>query len=63
MILLFKNNINSLIHSIEIVLILLLSGEESFESNMIGEAAEVVQERISDDELILIKGYNITYRF
>lgn len=32
-------------------------GEESFDSNMVGEAAEVVQERISDDELIIIKGY------
>merc|ERR1712013_380987 len=27
-----------------------------FEATMLGEAAEVVQERISDDELILIKG-------
>ncbi|KAK5649613.1 hypothetical protein RI129_000642 [Pyrocoelia pectoralis] len=33
-----------------------MDGEESFEANMVGEAAEVVQERISDDELILIKG-------
>lgn len=31
-------------------------GEERFDSTMVGEAAEVVQERISDDELILIKG-------
>merc|ERR1712008_169585 len=29
---------------------------ESFEASMLGEAAEVSQERISDDELILIKG-------
>jgi len=33
-----------------------LEGEESFESSYIGEAAEVAQERICDDELILIKG-------
>lgn len=31
-------------------------GEETFEANMVGEAAEVVQERVCDDELILIKG-------
>merc|ERR1712106_458439 len=33
-----------------------VEGEESFEASMLGEAAEVSQERISDDELILIKG-------
>lgn len=33
-----------------------LEGEESFDPSMVGEAAEVVQEWISDDELILIKG-------
>merc|ERR1711953_1437116 len=33
-----------------------LEGEESFEASFLGEAAEVAQERISDDELILIKG-------
>ncbi|XP_017785693.1 PREDICTED: T-complex protein 1 subunit alpha [Nicrophorus vespilloides] len=33
-----------------------MDGEESFDASMVGEAAEVVQERISDDELILIKG-------
>lgn len=33
-----------------------LEGEESFETSYIGEAAEVAQERICDDELILIKG-------
>merc|ERR1719282_2126156 len=33
-----------------------VEGEESFEASMLGEAAEVAQERISDDELILIKG-------
>lgn len=33
-----------------------LEGEESFEASSLGEAAEVCQERICDDELILIKG-------
>ena len=33
-----------------------VEGEESFEASYLGEAAEVAQERISDDELILIKG-------
>lgn len=33
-----------------------MDGEESFEPSMVGEAAEVVQEMICDDELILIKG-------
>merc|ERR1712004_68552 len=33
-----------------------VEGEESFEASQLGEAAEVAQERISDDELILIKG-------
>merc|ERR1712066_1076375 len=33
-----------------------IEGEESFEVSQLGEAAEVAQERISDDELILIKG-------
>merc|ERR1711909_67777 len=33
-----------------------LEGEESFETTCLGEAAEVSQERICDDELILIKG-------
>ncbi|CAH1134495.1 unnamed protein product [Ceutorhynchus assimilis] len=32
-----------------------MDGEESFDANMVGEAAEVLQERISDDELIIIK--------
>lgn len=32
-----------------------LEGEETFDASMLGDAAEVVQERISDDELILIK--------
>jgi len=33
-----------------------IEGEESFEASFLGEADEVSQERISDDELILIKG-------
>ena len=33
-----------------------LEGEESFEASMLGEAASVRQERICDDELILIRG-------
>ncbi|XP_035731775.1 T-complex protein 1 subunit alpha-like [Vespa mandarinia] len=33
-----------------------MEGEETFETSFLGEAAEVVQEMICDDELILIKG-------
>ncbi|ODN76678.1 T-complex protein 1 subunit alpha [Cryptococcus amylolentus CBS 6039] len=33
-----------------------LEGEETFEASSLGYAEEVVQERISDDELILVKG-------
>ncbi|GLG99787.1 T-complex protein subunit alpha [Gryllus bimaculatus] len=33
-----------------------LEGEESFDTSFIGEAAEVVQDTVCDDELILIKG-------
>lgn len=33
-----------------------LEGDETFDASMLGSAEEVVQERISDDELILIKG-------
>jgi hypothetical protein len=32
------------------------AGEDSFDASSIGEAAEVVQEVVCDDELILIKG-------
>uniref|UniRef100_A0A8D0GFK1 T-complex protein 1 subunit alpha n=1 Tax=Sphenodon punctatus TaxID=8508 RepID=A0A8D0GFK1_SPHPU len=32
-----------------------LEGEETFETSMLGQAEEVVQERICDDELILVK--------
>lgn len=34
-----------------------LEGDESFDASMLGTAEEVVQERISDDELILVRGY------
>ena len=36
-----------------------LEGEETFEASFLGQAEEVVQERICDDELILIKGYDV----
>jgi T-complex protein 1 subunit alpha len=32
-----------------------LEGDEIFDASMLGTAEEIVQERISDDELILIK--------
>lgn len=37
-----------------------LEGEESFDASMLGNAEEVVQERICDDELILVKGQEQT---
>lgn len=36
-----------------------LEGEETFESSSLGQAEEVVQERISDDECLLVKGTKI----
>lgn len=36
-----------------------LEGEETFEAGYLGSAEEVVQERISDDELILVKGTKV----
>ncbi|KAG0660838.1 T-complex protein 1 subunit alpha [Rhodotorula mucilaginosa] len=36
-----------------------LEGEETFEAGYLGTADEVVQERISDDELILVKGTKV----
>jgi T-complex protein 1 subunit alpha len=36
-----------------------LEGEETFETNYLGTAEEVVQERISDDELILVRGTKV----
>ncbi|KAG5220342.1 T-complex protein [Salix suchowensis] len=36
-----------------------LEGEETYEASYLGTADEVVQERISDDELILVKGTKV----
>ena len=36
-----------------------LNGDEKFEANNLGHAEEVVQERISDDECILVKGTKV----
>ena len=36
-----------------------LEGEETFDSFLLGQADEVVQERVCDDELILVKGYGV----
>ncbi|KZS98957.1 T-complex protein 1 [Sistotremastrum niveocremeum HHB9708] len=36
-----------------------LEGDETFEASYLGTADEVVQERISDDELILVKGTKV----
>ena len=36
-----------------------LEGEETFEASNLGAAEEVVQERISDDELIMVKGTKV----
>lgn len=33
-----------------------LEGDEAFEASLLGHAEEVAQERISDDELIFIRG-------
>jgi T-complex protein 1 subunit alpha len=33
-----------------------LEGDESFDASMLGHAEEVSQDRICDDELLLIKG-------
>lgn len=33
-----------------------LEGDEAFDANMLGAAEEVAQERVCDDELIVIKG-------
>lgn len=37
-----------------------MEGEESFEASLLGYADEVVEERISDDDVILIKGAKTT---
>jgi T-complex protein 1 subunit alpha len=36
-----------------------LEGDEQFDPMLLGTAEEVIQERISDDELILIKGTKV----
>lgn len=36
-----------------------LDGEESFEASSLGTADEVVQSRVGDDELILVKGTKV----
>lgn len=33
-----------------------MEGEETFDSTFLGYADEVVEERVSDDEIILVKG-------
>lgn len=36
-----------------------LDGDESFEASSLGTADEVVQSRVGDDELILVKGTKV----
>ena len=38
-----------------------LEGEETFDPSHLGQAEEVMQERVSDDELIFIKGLIVKY--
>ena len=38
-----------------------LEGEETFETAFLGHAEEVIQEKICDDELILVKGFANNY--
>lgn len=40
-----------------------MEGDETFEFSMLGEADEVTQERVSDDELIFIKGLALPFFF
>lgn len=37
-----------------------MEGEETFESSLLGYADEVVEERIADDDVIMIKGAKTT---
>ena len=37
-----------------------MEGEESFDSSLLGSADEVVEERIADNDVILIKGTKTT---
>ena len=52
-----RNTNNQKLFSIGTVCLSLanLEGEESFDASLLGHSEEVVQERICDDELILIK--------
>lgn len=34
-----------------------MEGEESFDASFVGEAEEIIVERIADDDCILLKGY------
>lgn len=49
-----------MIHAVVIATMILnmsnLEGEETFDPSHLGQADEVAQERVSDDELIFIKG-------
>lgn len=36
-----------------------MEGEETFDASLLGSAESVTQERICDDELIIIRGYEI----
>ena len=37
-----------------------MEGEETFESSLLGTADEVVEERIADDDVVMIKGTKTT---
>lgn len=37
-----------------------MEGEETFDQSLLGYADEVVEERISDDDVILVKGTKTT---
>lgn len=37
-----------------------MEGEETFDSSLLGSADEVVEERVADDDVIMIKGTKTT---
>ena len=37
-----------------------MEGEETFDSSFLGQAEEVVEERVADDDVIMIKGTKTT---
>lgn len=37
-----------------------MEGEETFDSSLLGQAEEVVEERVADDDVIMIKGTKTT---